>query len=839
MSLTQFGPPIYVTNNTSVVLANTTAMPADSYALVYLSNATGPGFGRGKTVTVRDATGTLDFFSSKQIVVSTTAGVLFGDGTNRFTITQPYGFLTTVVQDPTTWYIANSSGFADGSNTYSPQNLAVSSITAENAYIRNLNATGLLYVNSNLFTSTVFSRGFYIGDPARALYSTSVQSLINSNWFYVDGNLYNSGDLHSEGSALIKGALSVQGPSYFSSPVTFGGVVNYSNAVVSYSSITADDTIITGGSLTTDTISTNYLYSSDNLVTTGLTIAASTFTGEIVSQGSANFSTLTLANPSISIGTTALYTDLSGLQITSGVSVPSISTTNIAVSDTITTNTLKIDMAILAQTLQDFQMTSTAISNVNGSLVIQDISADNIQVTALSSLNLAASTLNISTLTVTAQVTASTINADILSTTSLSTGQLYADNATITNLSTESLIVSSVFITGALNLSAIPSYIDLSNTVLSNQDSSLLVSSIVADTVTASTIVTESMSVNGTLFQITCPSTIIDNIFISSLQTSDLQVETIEVNQLYSGITPPSVNSNYLSFNDTTTTNIIYGGDGSQFRPHYSSSSLSGSSGTCTYSTGALSNINTQPSSNVSLTIQYTFIPGGDNTSIARYTIFTSPSASNVYTLLGSGGNRTETITYNNLYGDVANCFSWTMTTQGPANICIVAYVTDVNYPVLTPNTSNGIIFNNGIIKWNYSLNAVTIDNPYNDMRIRNINYYGALSFFSDPALKEEIENADLDRCGEIIRGLPLRYYKYKDSYLKEYDVQDKHRLGFLADEVAQYFPHAVKATPLSLGGTESDFMTVDFQQIKMAHIGATKQLLARIDALEKMLDQK
>jgi len=307
----------------------------------------------------------------------------------------------------------------------------------------------------------------------------------------------------------------------------------------------------------------------------------------------------------------------------------------------------------------------------------------------------------------------------------------------------------------------------------------------------------------------------------------------MDVNQLNSGVAPST--SNYLSFNDLVTSNIIYGGDGSQFKPYYSSSSLAGSNGTCRYSTDVLSNINTQPSSNVSLTIQYTFRPGGDSTSTFSYTIYTSPSTSNTYLLNGSGGNQAATLTYT-MYGAATNCFSWSMTTRGQANVCILAYVTDSNYPPLTPNSSNGIVFNNGVIKWNYALNAVTIDNPYNDMTIKNINYYGALSFFSDPALKEDIQEADLDRCGEIIEDLPLRYYKYKDSYLNEYNVRDKHRLGFLADEVAEYFPHAVKPTSIRLAGTESEYMTVDFQQIKMAHIGATKQLLARIAALEKKL---
>jgi len=235
MVLTQFGDPIYVTGNTSVVFANTTGMLSNSYLLVYLSNAVGPGYNKGKTVTIRDATGTLDFFSTKQIIVSTTTGALFGDGTSRFTLTQPYSFLTTVVQDSATWYIANSSGFANGSNTYSPQNLSVSTINAGNTNIKNLNATGLMYINSNLFTSTVFSRGFYIGNPSILLYSTGVENLVNTNWFYIDGNLYNTGNFRTEGSVLMEGTLNVQGPAYFSSSVTFQGDINYNNAVVNYS----------------------------------------------------------------------------------------------------------------------------------------------------------------------------------------------------------------------------------------------------------------------------------------------------------------------------------------------------------------------------------------------------------------------------------------------------------------------------------------------------------------------------------------------------------------------------------------------------------------------------
>jgi hypothetical protein len=50
---------------------------------------------------------------------------------------------------------------------------------------------------------------------------------------------------------------------------------------------------------------------------------------------------------------------------------------------------------------------------------------------------------------------------------------------------------------------------------------------------------------------------------------------------------------------------------------------------------------------------------------------------------------------------------------------------------------------------------------------------------------------------------------------------------------VADYFPHAVTESYLPSG---EPVLTVDFQQVKMAHIGATKALLQRVEQLEERL---
>ena len=152
------------------------------------------------------------------------------------------------------------------------------------------------------------------------------------------------------------------------------------------------------------------------------------------------------------------------------------------------------------------------------------------------------------------------------------------------------------------------------------------------------------------------------------------------------------------------------------------------------------------------------------------------------------------------------------------------------NYSGIDPN--NMITINNGAITWPYSLNGTTIQNSLNDMSIRNIYYYGALNFASDPALKEQIEDADLSMCYDTLRSLPLRRFKYVDSYLSTFQQKDMHRLGFIATELERAFPKSVTYTQLEVPGFQSTFRMIDTQQVDMAHIGATKQLMQRVDTL-------
>jgi hypothetical protein len=153
---------------------------------------------------------------------------------------------------------------------------------------------------------------------------------------------------------------------------------------------------------------------------------------------------------------------------------------------------------------------------------------------------------------------------------------------------------------------------------------------------------------------------------------------------------------------------------------------------------------------------------------------------------------------------------------------------------------SNAVLdFNTGILRWNYALNGTTIQNSLNDISTRNLYYYGGLQFASDPRLKEDIHDADLRMCYDTIQSLPLRRYKYIDSYVSTFQIQDTHRLGFLATDLLPHFPKSVLASDSVFPQMSSSLLTIDTSQIEMAHLGATKYLMEEVARLEKLLNNR
>ena len=63
----------------------------------------------------------------------------------------------------------------------------------------------------------------------------------------------------------------------------------------------------------------------------------------------------------------------------------------------------------------------------------------------------------------------------------------------------------------------------------------------------------------------------------------------------------------------------------------------------------------------------------------------------------------------------------------------------------------------------------------------------------SDERIKEDIELADLSLCYQAVKDIPLKRYKWKNEVYTEEQVHDRHKLGWLSQDVKAVFPKAVR----------------------------------------------
>jgi hypothetical protein len=101
----------------------------------------------------------------------------------------------------------------------------------------------------------------------------------------------------------------------------------------------------------------------------------------------------------------------------------------------------------------------------------------------------------------------------------------------------------------------------------------------------------------------------------------------------------------------------------------------------------------------------------------------------------------------------------------------------------------------------------------------------------SDERLKENIVSADLDLCLNNIKNIPLKYYKWKDEYISESQSSDRHKLGWIAQDVEVVYPKAVNSQ--SMFGIE-DCKTLDTDQLIASLYGAIKLLTKKIEEKEQ-----
>jgi hypothetical protein len=99
----------------------------------------------------------------------------------------------------------------------------------------------------------------------------------------------------------------------------------------------------------------------------------------------------------------------------------------------------------------------------------------------------------------------------------------------------------------------------------------------------------------------------------------------------------------------------------------------------------------------------------------------------------------------------------------------------------------------------------------------------------SDSRIKSNVQVANVHRCYEIVNALDLKYFKW--DFAEGVKVNDRHSLGFIAQEVREIFPKAVTSSN-SYGF--SDFLSLDTDQILKAMYGALKKTMQDKEELEK-----
>jgi hypothetical protein len=119
----------------------------------------------------------------------------------------------------------------------------------------------------------------------------------------------------------------------------------------------------------------------------------------------------------------------------------------------------------------------------------------------------------------------------------------------------------------------------------------------------------------------------------------------------------------------------------------------------------------------------------------------------------------------------------------------------------------------------------------------------GLWTVVSDARIKTDIVPADLDRCYEIVKSVPLKHFGFKPGVYTDEQIQDKHSLGWIAQDVQAVFAKAVSVKPFTVHTPQADgtvqdeviddCLDLNSGQMIAALYGCVQALMAKVEALE------
>ena len=834
--------PIVVNGDTSLVLIDTKSLTANQSEVVILSTINYPG----RNVTIRDSLGYLS--SPQSIIVSTQAGVTFADGTSSIVMTRPYSYLTVTSRDAASWNLKNSFAFPQNLTVANAASLITNAVVTSNLYASYFISTPYLNIDSFTATSSLAVYGPTFMSTMLVGTSTNVASTDPGYTLYVQGVFKTMGGINIEGDTTITGNISTGSNLYVLGGIStmgnfgaLGDIMTMGNIRVPNGSIIANNLEVYGGAA----IGGNATFSNSVSITSNLSV------GNLVTTSNYITSTLTVAS---SINFQEKYITYRGydLLFSDAATIPGISSVNITASNSIETSTLTVYKYIDAQQVESFNLGTAAILNPGGSLSISSITANQISFSnTVTTSVFTTSSVTASTMYLTGNIYATPntyIETGSITANTMSTGLIYADTLTATNFTTTSLSLSELNITTRFVADNISTF-SASNVFINNTGGTFSTGSLFVDTlIAASSIrnVSGQYTTTSENIAFTASNVYMNNLDLSTLTASSLTTSSITATQITMGSTPGTDNAPYFTLDTTSTNVVVSGGPGDFLTPFFISNVAP---------PGIGAGDPYQVEASFRLNFPFEILPGYYAT-ISGLNLFPNGEANSQISLLSIDDTNPITTLYG-IYGTdqsystppntggipvpevLPTSFIHVVGTMYGASAFSLQFqsVSNDNYVGVDPNTF--LTINNGVIKWPYSLNGTTIQNSLNDMSIRSIYYYGALNFASDPSLKENIEDADLERCVKNVRDVPLRRFKYVDPYLSTFQQKDRYRLGFIATELEKTFPKSITYTHLTeVPGYNSTIRMIDTQQIEMAHIGATKYLMNKVSSLYVTLNE-
>jgi hypothetical protein len=105
-------------------------------------------------------------------------------------------------------------------------------------------------------------------------------------------------------------------------------------------------------------------------------------------------------------------------------------------------------------------------------------------------------------------------------------------------------------------------------------------------------------------------------------------------------------------------------------------------------------------------------------------------------------------------------------------------------------------------------------------------------SVLSDRRIKENIVKASYDKCLENVKNIELYNFNFKDNCV---NTNDRHQLGFIAQEVQQVYPKAVEVSNMIMNLEQKidDLLTLNITQIDYTLYGAVKSLIEKIENIK------